>query len=208
MKTPEADSIPKVGDEYREEARKRVIAAALEVFAKSGYHDAKMDEIAERAAVSKGTLYNQFSSKEDMFRGVAEHLLKQEEDTYGVLLDDADPVEAFKLLYSGIEAIFEGKMGLMFEVYSIAYRDQRMRDIISESMSAEVSGFAQVIAFMQARGKIRRDVDPETFATMLMTAFMGHFICSRLPVEAFDREKLLDVILRSLLFEGGSPSKE
>jgi AcrR family transcriptional regulator len=45
-------------------------AAALEVFAERGFAAARLEEIARRAGVSKGTLYLYFKDKEDLFRAV------------------------------------------------------------------------------------------------------------------------------------------
>lgn len=47
-----------------------IIAAALEVFAEKGFAAAKLDDIAERAGVSKGALYLYFETKDDIFRAV------------------------------------------------------------------------------------------------------------------------------------------
>lgn len=47
--------------------RDRVIAAATEMFASQGFHDVKLDRVAERAGVAKGTIYLYFKSKEDLF---------------------------------------------------------------------------------------------------------------------------------------------
>ena len=47
-----------------------ICAAALEVFAEKGFAAAKLDEIAKRAGVSKGTLYLYFQDKADLFRAV------------------------------------------------------------------------------------------------------------------------------------------
>lgn len=55
----------------RSEDRPREICeAALEVFAEKGFAAAKLDEIARRAGVSKGTLYLYFEDKADLFRAV------------------------------------------------------------------------------------------------------------------------------------------
>ena len=54
----------------RDERRAQLLAAALEVFTASGYHAASMDEIAERASVSKPVLYQHFPSKLDLYLAV------------------------------------------------------------------------------------------------------------------------------------------
>lgn len=54
----------------RDERRAQLLAAALETFTASGYHAASMDEIAERASVSKPVLYQHFPSKLDLYTAV------------------------------------------------------------------------------------------------------------------------------------------
>ena len=57
--------------QWRAEDRPREICtAALDVFAQKGFAAARLDEIARRAGVSKGTLYLYFKDKEDLFRAV------------------------------------------------------------------------------------------------------------------------------------------
>ena len=53
-----------------EERPREICAAALEVFAEKGFAAAKLDEIAKRAGVSKGTPYLYFEDKEQLFRAV------------------------------------------------------------------------------------------------------------------------------------------
>ena len=53
-----------------EDRPSEICAAALEVFAEKGFAAAKLDEIAKRAGVSKGTLYLYFQDKADLFRAV------------------------------------------------------------------------------------------------------------------------------------------
>lgn len=53
-----------------EDRPREICAAALEVFAEKGFASAKLDEIAKRAGVSKGTLYLYFADKEQLFRAV------------------------------------------------------------------------------------------------------------------------------------------
>lgn len=48
--------------------RDLILDAAAVVFAQHGFHDAKMEEIAAQAGVGKGTLYEYFSSKQQLFQ--------------------------------------------------------------------------------------------------------------------------------------------
>src|SRR5580700_10638661 len=51
----------------RSARRKQLLAAAQEVFVSQGYHAAAMDDIAERAGVSKPVLYQHFPGKLDLY---------------------------------------------------------------------------------------------------------------------------------------------
>ena len=64
MSTPDKPRLP------RDERRAILLAAALEVFTAAGYHSAAMDEIADRAGVSKPVLYQHFPSKLDLYLAV------------------------------------------------------------------------------------------------------------------------------------------
>src|SRR4030042_6930126 len=49
------------------ETRNKILNAAVKAFSRNGFHQAKMDDIAETAGVSKGTLYYNFESKSHLF---------------------------------------------------------------------------------------------------------------------------------------------
>lgn len=52
----------------RQESRKKILEAALQVFARQGYHSSTVSTIAKTAGVSQGLMYNYFKSKEDVLR--------------------------------------------------------------------------------------------------------------------------------------------
>src|SRR6476646_6272806 len=55
----------------RKEARpQEILEAALKVFAEKGFAAARMDEVARRAGVTKGTIYLYFPSKEELFKSL------------------------------------------------------------------------------------------------------------------------------------------
>jgi AcrR family transcriptional regulator len=64
----------------REERRAQVLRAAREVFVAQGYHTAAMDDIADRAGVSKPVLYQHFPGKLDLYLALLD-------DSIAVLLD-------------------------------------------------------------------------------------------------------------------------
>ena len=50
--------------------------AALDVFSRHGYHASRLEDVAQAAGVSKGTVYNYFENKEDLLRKALKHQLE------------------------------------------------------------------------------------------------------------------------------------
>jgi len=62
--------MPKVSVEYKTKVKETITQSAIKNFAKNGYANTKMDDIAKTADVSKGTLYLYFPSKEELFYSI------------------------------------------------------------------------------------------------------------------------------------------
>jgi AcrR family transcriptional regulator len=64
-------------ERLREETARAISAAAEEVFAAKGVHDARMEEIAARAGVSVGTVYNHFEDRQTLLADLLESRRKE-----------------------------------------------------------------------------------------------------------------------------------
>jgi AcrR family transcriptional regulator len=63
--------------ERREQTRQELISAAEACFVSRGFHASSVDEVAERAGYTKGAVYSNFASKEDLFFAVYERRVEQ-----------------------------------------------------------------------------------------------------------------------------------
>lgn len=68
QQSPATDSGEQRRDKSKRRYREAILEAAVDVFAEKGYEAAQMGEIALRAGVAVGTLYNFFTSKENLYR--------------------------------------------------------------------------------------------------------------------------------------------
>lgn len=152
--------------------RERVLEAAKEAFLSKGY-SASMDSIASRALVAKQTLYNQFSSKETLFREVVrvatESILVALDDNSNDLRSDlvrfANAYREATLSYSGI-AMFR----------TLTSEAQRF-PILASAVYAVGPGqtLRQVALFIDKHmraGRLRRD-DPNLASEMLLGMLVG-----------------------------------
>jgi AcrR family transcriptional regulator len=103
----ESERHPTLRDRIRETTVQAILAAAEEEFADAGFHAARMGEIASKAGVSVGTLYNHFEDREALLGGL---LAAQREELIGQI-DGAIAAKAGRPLRErlrGIVGVFLG----------------------------------------------------------------------------------------------------
>lgn len=86
--------------EVSEKTKEGIMKAALLVFAREGFFNAKLREMAEIAGVSHSLIRHHFGSKEELWRAVVDDGLQFREDNLLALVEnnrDMEPVELFKL---------------------------------------------------------------------------------------------------------------
>ena len=98
-------------EEIREQSRGKIMAAALELFAKRGYHNTSITQIAKKAEVAKGLIYNYFTSKEDLLTAVVQDAMSDSEGILQEIISIKDPQKrlkfAFDLSFKLMEEKFE-----------------------------------------------------------------------------------------------------
>ncbi|MCC7254040.1 TetR/AcrR family transcriptional regulator [Hyphomicrobium sp.] len=84
------------------ERKQAILRAALSVFAERGFESARLDDVAARAGVAKGTLYLYFDDKEKLFEEVVQSEVSPILDRIGALASARDmPIEKI------LEALFQ-----------------------------------------------------------------------------------------------------
>jgi len=78
----------------REHARRDILLAAADVFARRGYAAATLAELAEAAGFAAPSLYRYFSSKEEIFRSIVDLVVREMDATFEVPVDPARPLAA------------------------------------------------------------------------------------------------------------------
>jgi AcrR family transcriptional regulator len=150
----------------RDERRAQLLSAALEVFTAAGYHSAAMDEIADRAKVSKPVLYQHFPSKLELYLAVLDlhidSLVFAIQKAIAQHRSNADRVKATVEAYFGFidsegeafRLLFESDMSLEPQVRE---RLNRMTYDCAAAVSAVISidtGLAKEESMMLAVGLI------------------------------------------------------
>lgn len=69
--------------------RELILQAAAQVFGEKGFHTATVEEIAKRAGVGKGTIYQYFDSKEEIFNELHQWFIQRYLQALDILDEDA-----------------------------------------------------------------------------------------------------------------------
>lgn len=148
----------------REERRQQVLSAALEVFSAAGYHAASMDEIADRAGVSKPVLYQHFPGKLELYLELldsgVEDLLDAAREALTGTTDNATRVQAMVNAYfrfveepgSAFRLVFESDLAHEPAVRERVDAADLTLATMSAAVIAEDTGLSQEEAMLLASG--------------------------------------------------------
>ncbi len=184
-------------DRRRQQISERIERTALELFKAHGVEQTSMDKIAEKADVSKVTIYKYFQSKEELFRQVInlyiDEILAETEER---LASDGDIVEKLKILMlaqanapqladsEALSILLEpgdpAQPGLKSRIRDFMYRiyeEGKQEGYIEESLSFDLLNLYTEIftAGFQAKTKDLAAVlaDPQMFEQLQRLFFFG-----------------------------------
>lgn len=121
--------------EMQERTKARLIEAAYRLFERGGFSAVSLEEIAEEAGYSKGAVYSNFDSKEDLFLLLLSREQARVPDT-SVFDDESLSVEE-RLARFGASAVPETtprQRALSLEVRAFALRNRRARELAASRM--------------------------------------------------------------------------
>jgi AcrR family transcriptional regulator len=178
----------------RKEARpEEILAAALELFVERGFAATRLEDVAARAGVSKGTVYLYFANKEDLFKAVVrEGLVSPIAEMKGFV--EQFPGGSFELLrmlilgwwekvgatrISGIPKLLFGESGNFPDL---------VRFYLAEVVEPGQAVLTAIVRRGIARGEFR-DMDPDQ-AAMLIAAPMLQLMLWRNALEPQSKFKI------------------
>ncbi|WP_300681968.1 TetR/AcrR family transcriptional regulator [Nocardioides sp.] len=132
----------------RRERRAQLLESALEVFVAQGYHAAAMDDIADRAGVSKPVLYQHFPGKFELYLALLEqscdHMIEAVRDALAATNDNKQRVAATISAFYTYVANETGAFRLVFE--SDLTNEPAVRDQVDRVTNECAEAIADVIA--------------------------------------------------------------
>lgn len=142
--------------------RDKLLAAASQVFGERGL-DAPLEEIARRAGVSIGTLYNHFPSREAFWNAIFPERLAALERVTEAALTAADPWDGFVAFVEGLFALQAEDRGLND---ALAQRF-RLAGEVEEACHRGFRHAERIIGRARDSGQLRSDFEPQDLVTLI-----------------------------------------
>lgn len=115
----------------RERHRREIILAAVHLFARKGFNNTKLEDVATLAEFGKGTIYNHFENKNDLLLSSLKYVI---DDAYeyllGKLQDVEDVIDRIKLMVTAEHQYYQENEDFMHLMLS------QHKTVISEIMGA------------------------------------------------------------------------
>jgi AcrR family transcriptional regulator len=172
---------PIVSEEYKEKKKKEILASAFACFAKKGFEAATIDDIVHHSGISKGAIYNYFSSKDDIYLELMRsETLETNNEFIKKIADFQTALEKINYLFEVYLAIdpFEDKnaedviVHYEFKIYSSRNKDvnkilnQRRHEFFIKLIS-------DILEEGQLTGEVKETVNPKILADVFWSMLDG-----------------------------------
>ena len=173
------------------DTRRLLMDAALAIFTAEGYERATVDEIVREAGFSKGAFYVHFESKEDLFWALLEERIEHQQEAFREAMSPTAPAaESLRTILDGVFTLDRKDplwRAIFPEFAAHAARNEKVRGRLAD-LYARWHGFiVSALEAGQGAGRVRKDIDADFVASVLIAVVEGTIMQSRL---APDRVRL------------------
>jgi AcrR family transcriptional regulator len=197
-------------EQKRLERRKEILLAAAQVFKERGYDQTRMDQIATRAEVSPGTVYNHFATKDILLLELAALYRAEAERSRLPFVDNppADPIKAFSALYSNMidQALryFDRKVWRHVLVAGILGPWDVARENWWSNEKQMIADQKRLLHNLKRRKSLPPDLNESMWAQIIHAVglFFWERFVSRDDVKVRDLKKTINAHLRCILSAG------
>lgn len=151
--------------------QKRIITAAINEFAERSFQDAKISNIIKNSQIPRGSFYQYFNDKKDIYLYIFSLMSEDKLKTIGGTLNNPENIsfiELFKQLYKeGLE--FASKNPLYMKIFQklILSDSEIYDDLVGDGNKFIIKYYSDLIEKDKLAGKIRQDVDTLALADLV-----------------------------------------
>ncbi|ABS56084.1 transcriptional regulator, TetR family [Methanoregula boonei 6A8] len=165
--------MPRVVPEYKEDAKRRIIAAAIDVIAQRGCEGMTVDDVAKKIGVTKGAVYWYFPSKEELMTAVLDSLQAEIRQVTYESFYNRPAEDLLMQIFDRFAVVDPKKRVVFFDMLTLANRNSQVRHAIREYYDGLVATFESAVTREKKKKFIQTQADPHHLALMLAALYSG-----------------------------------
>ncbi len=193
--------MPKTNEQKKEVGNKReqILLAAVEIFMDKDFYQVTITEIAERAAVGKGTVYEYFPSKEDLFKESFSHCAESYLQSFHQHLSKNASVRTtmFTIIKTHLDLLQENRRRLYLLFNERPLSLQELQTWVIERRQELLQGITDLLHDGVELKEVRSDIDIEMagrlFLALNYVVMGGMVIIDKVDVDDKQIAALLDI---------------
>lgn len=192
--------MPKVTSMYKAEIKEKIIQAAIESFSQTGFDRTKMEDIAKRLDLSKGTIYLYFKSKEDLFLAICEHnIQRSDKEDAGLFVKKENVASDAEQIYDNIRRREQGNDRVMLEMVAESARNPKLRKSMYELHVKVQDHVVQQVRNKIEEGFLRKDADAASLAVALVALYDGLAVNRMLGISDAANKKAWVAMIKAMI---------
>lgn len=167
------ERMPKVVPEYKEEAKRRIIDAAMEVIAERGCDQLTFDHVAEKIGVTKGAVYWYFKTKDELITAVMKKFQSEFERINFDSFYNRPIDEMFLQIFNKFSLNDHRQRAVFFEMFAMAVRNLELRRSTRDYYASLITTFEDAVKKEQKQNPKRNQMDSHKVALLMVALYSG-----------------------------------
>ncbi|ADN35573.1 transcriptional regulator, TetR family [Methanolacinia petrolearia DSM 11571] len=192
--------MPKVMPEYKEEVRKKIVRAALEIGGEKGLSDIRMEDVAVRVGISRATLYLYFRNREELIAEGNKAFCEDVSKMFSEAFEKECCNDVFLAMFDNF--LFPGGSSgnnIAVEMFAASVKDEQIRDILYDTYYSMRSIISEFISEQEKKGTIPKEVDPDLAAKIIQAVALGIKMGSIVGLESEEARKIWQASIERVL---------
>lgn len=166
--------MPKIVQNYKEQARELILLAAIKEFSKNGYRETTMSQIAKNVGVTKGNLYHYFPNKSALLREMALTSRSSFLKTLYQGISASDSIEAVVDVCVTVLDQEAAGAQLWFDILSESFIDREIRNLVKEQFEEYIRTVKAALDRLPKKlGDYETKLDENSVAMAIMFLLTG-----------------------------------
>ncbi|HEY1947701.1 MAG TPA: TetR/AcrR family transcriptional regulator [Bryobacteraceae bacterium] len=179
--------------------KERIIEAAAPVFNRNGFVGTSLSDLMEATGLQKGGIYRHFKSKEELAVAAFDHAWQVARKIRWLDVDKTEGAigQLQKLVANFVErrtGLVQGGCPVLNTAIDSDDGNPVLRENVRKALQQWAKGICDIVAAGIQSHEIRRDVDPQAVATMLISALEGAIMMTRLQESTQPFEKVREYL--------------